>query len=131
MRAPLATFQYIVMRAIQRLGNEAYGMAIEDYITNELPELALTVDLAQIYITTKRLLEPPGYLTVREAPAPGGSGHTVKIYRVSEEGARVLDQAAAFFAAVAKLEGENPYAKTSASPRTQQNKHTRTRPRAR
>jgi DNA-binding PadR family transcriptional regulator len=128
MRAPLGTFQYIAMRTIARLGDDAYGMAIEDYISNEI---GLTIDLAQVYITTKRLLEC-GYLTAREMPAPGGSGHTVKVYRVSEEGARVLKEAAAFFAAVAKLDQEaNPHGSTTPPRAGQKKARTKRRTRSR
>jgi DNA-binding PadR family transcriptional regulator len=130
MRAPLATFQYIVLRTIQRLGKSAYGMAIEDYITAHLSQLASKIDIAQIYITTKRLSEL-GFVDDKAGPAPNGSGHTVKFYRVSEDGVRALKEAAAFFAAVAQLEGVHPHDKTTMPSEASQDKRTRARPRAR
>jgi DNA-binding PadR family transcriptional regulator len=130
MRKTLATFQYIVMRTVQRLGKGAYGMAIEEYITEHLPQLAAKIDVAQIYITTKRLTEL-GYLADTAGPAPNGSGHTVKFYRVSEDGRRALEEAAAFYAAVAQLEGFDPHEKTSMPARASHAKHARALPRAR
>lgn len=105
MKAPLATFQYIVIRTVQRLGrHHAYGMAIEEYITTTLPELANRIDIAQVYVTTKRLTKL-GFLVPSEGQAPHGTGHTVMFYTVTPAGVRAADEAAAFFAAVAQLNG--------------------------
>lgn len=105
MKAPLATFQYIVIRTVERLGpRQAYGMAIEEYVTTNLPEIAKKIDIAQVYVTTKRLTKL-GFLVRSEGQAPNGSGHKVTFYAVTAAGVRAADESAAFFAAVAQLNG--------------------------
>lgn len=116
MQAPLATFQYIVFRAVQRLGRHAaYGMAVEDYITSHLPDLAKKIDAAQIYITAKRL-KKLGYLDAHDGQPSNQSRHTVTFYSVTAQGVRAADEAAAFYAAIHKLEKGDRTSQQPASP---------------
>lgn len=88
----LGGFQQLVMLAVVRLGNEAYGTRIQD-------ELERTVDravaISTVYVTMERL-ERRGYVASWLAdPTPIRGGKAKRFYRVTKAGLKALQQSRA------------------------------------
>jgi DNA-binding PadR family transcriptional regulator len=82
------------MRALQTLpARDCYGVKIEEHITEHLDEV---VDLAQIYITLRRLQQRQ-FVTSKQAPSPASPGHVVTVYKLTRAGAQAISASTAFY----------------------------------
>jgi DNA-binding PadR family transcriptional regulator len=91
---PLGPFSYLVLRTVEKVPErECYGLRIEEQVSEYLREI---VDLAQVYVTLKRL-EAKGLIIGKQAPAPNDTGHTVTLYRLTHEGKQALSAASIFY----------------------------------
>lgn len=90
MTQHLGDLQHVVMVAVARLGDEAYGGAIQ----RELRSVAgrdLTV--SSIYVTLVRLEEQGLVASDRLDRRPGEVGRPRRVFTVTDEGWRVLREA--------------------------------------
>ena len=87
-KAELGELETLVMLAVLRLGDGAYGMSIRDEVA-ERGGRRLT--RGATYATISRL-ERKGFLdhTLGEASSEGGGGRAKRYFRVTDEGLRVL-----------------------------------------
>ena len=85
----LGEFEMVVLLAILRLGDEAYGIAIR----NELErETSREITMGAIYKTLGRM-EEKGYVSARIGPpTPQRGGRRKKIYRLEPIGSRAVKQ---------------------------------------
>lgn len=85
----LGGFQQLVMLAVVRLGEDAYGVRIQD----ELEQTAgRSVSISTVYVTMERL-ERRGYIASWLAdPTPIRGGKSKRYYRVTRAGLRALRQ---------------------------------------
>jgi len=91
---PLGTFAFEVMKAIMELGpKKSYGLNINEHLMNKLRAI---VDLAQVYVTLRRLKEQ-GFLKSKVVPAPSGKRHMVVLYKITKAGAEALAASRAFY----------------------------------
>jgi DNA-binding PadR family transcriptional regulator len=88
----LGEFELVVLLAILRLGDDAYGIAIR----NELErETSREITMGAIYKTLGRM-EEKGYVSARIGPpTPQRGGRRKKIYRLEPAGSRAVKQACA------------------------------------
>ena len=85
----LGEFERVVLLAVLRLGDDAYGVTIQNELERETSR-ELTV--GAIYKTLGRLQEK-GYVSVRIGdPTPQRGGRRKKYYRVDPLGSRALRQ---------------------------------------
>jgi DNA-binding PadR family transcriptional regulator len=85
----LGEFELVVVLAVLRLGDDAYGVTIRDEIERETSR-ELTV--GAIYKTLGRL-QQKGYVSVRIGdPTPQRGGRRKKLYRLEPLGLRALRQ---------------------------------------
>lgn len=83
MSPSLGDLQHLVMVAVARLGDEAYGGAVQT-VLRELADRDVTV--SSVYVTLVRL-EEQGLLTSRSRhPDPGSVGRPRRIFAVTEAG---------------------------------------------
>jgi DNA-binding PadR family transcriptional regulator len=83
-------FELVVLLAILRLGDDAYGVTIHDELTRETSR---DVTMGAIYKTLGRL-EDKGYVSARLGdPTPQRGGRRKKIYRVEAAGSRAIQRA--------------------------------------
>ena len=88
----LGEFELIVLLAVLRLGDQAYGVTIQTELERETSR-QLTV--GAIYKTLGRL-QQKGYVSVRIGdPTPQRGGRRKKYYRVESLGSRALKQSVA------------------------------------
>jgi len=82
-------FEQIVMLAVTRLGDNAYGMTVRAEIEQRT---ARKVSLGAVYSTLDRL-ETKGYVTSKQA-AGGGEreGRAKRFFRVTAQGVRALNE---------------------------------------
>ena len=93
----LGEFELLVLLAVLRLGDDAYGVTIRDELRRET---ARELTLGAIYKTLGRL-ERKGYLNVRIGdPTPERGGRRKKLYHLEPLGSRALKQS---FAAIRRL----------------------------
>jgi PadR family transcriptional regulator, regulatory protein PadR len=89
-RQQLGSFEEIVLLAVIRLGDNAYGVTISRAIgeaTGKEPSIGA------IYTTLERL-EEKGFVSPRQGePTPERGGRAKRYYSVTGAGQRVLDQA--------------------------------------
>ena len=93
-RAPLylGEFELLVLLAILRLDQDAYGVTIRDALE---AETSREVALGAIYKTLGRL-EDKGYLSSRLGdPTPQRGGRRKKLYRLEPLGSRAVKQSCA------------------------------------
>jgi PadR family transcriptional regulator PadR len=80
-------FEVLVMMAVQRLGDDAYGITIRSELERETSR---TITLGTIYKTLMRL-ESKGYLRSRTSPPMAErGGRRKKLYEVSPTGLDVV-----------------------------------------
>ena len=82
-------FEQLVMLAVARLGDSAYGMAVRKEIE---ARTARKVSLGAVYSTLERL-EAKGYVTSKQKP--GGEereGRARRFFRMSAAGVRALNE---------------------------------------
>ena len=88
----LGEFELLLLLAVLRLGDDAYGVTIRDELERETSR-ELTV--GAIYKTLGRL-QQKGYVCVRIGdPTPQRGGRRKKFYRVEPLGSRALKQSVA------------------------------------
>jgi len=88
----LGEFELLVLLAVLRLGQDAYGVTIREELERET---ARDLTLGAIYKTLGRL-ERKGYLSVRIGePTPERGGRRKKLYTLQPLGTRALKQSMA------------------------------------
>ena len=89
----LGEFEYIVLLAISRLGSEAFGARISDFLINQTKR---DIALAQTYVSLGRL-ENKGLVVSRNSePKPERGGRSRRIFELEDLGASVLRENMAF-----------------------------------
>jgi DNA-binding PadR family transcriptional regulator len=83
----LGEFEQIVLAALLRLGENAYGMAVR----REIEERATRqTSIGAVYATLERL-ESKGYVSSYEGdPTPERGGRAKRFFRIESDGMRVL-----------------------------------------
>ena len=89
----LSVFLYLIMRAILRLGEDAYGAMLEEHLNDRFK---LGIDGAQVYHALKAL-ERAAYVTRVLRPAPKGRENPVYVYSVTEIGGEAMKVARSFY----------------------------------
>ena len=88
----LGEFELLMLLAVLRLGEDAYGVTIRDEIERETSR---EVTVGAIYKTLGRL-QRKGYVSVRIGePTPQRGGRRKKLYRLEPLGSRALRQSVA------------------------------------
>jgi DNA-binding PadR family transcriptional regulator len=88
----LGEFEFFVMIAVARLGDDAYGIRVRQMIETNTGR---AVSIGAVYTTLGRL-EDKGLIRFRLTdPQPVAGGRARKVFRVTAEGARTVRQAAA------------------------------------
>ena len=88
----LGEFELLVLLAVLRLSDDAYGVTIRDELEKETSR---ELSLGAIYKTLGRL-QQKGYVTVRIGePTPQRGGRRKKLYRLEPLGNRALKQSIA------------------------------------
>lgn len=88
----LGEFELLVLLAVLRIGDDAYGVTIRAELERETSR---ELTLGAIYKTLGRL-EQKGYLSVRTGePTPERGGRRKKLYHLEPLGARALKQSVA------------------------------------
>ena len=86
----LGAFEQLVLFAVLRLGENAYGVTIRETLEERTGR---SVSSGALYTALARL-EERGLVTSRVGdPTPGRAGRPPKYYRVAPEGARALQSA--------------------------------------
>ena len=107
MAAPptLGEFEHIVLLAILRLGENAYGVTLRQEIqerTDRHPSPGA------LYITVDRL-ENKGFVSSRFGdPTPQRGGRAKRFYRVRPAGSKAVERAEAAFVALGRMLGRDP-----------------------
>lgn len=98
-RRPIGPFTFLVLDALRKLPPaHRYGAAIEEHLSARIKQL---VDLAQVYVTLKRL-EGKQLIAAKEMPAPSGSAHTVVCYTITAKGNHAFTEAIPLYRQVGK-----------------------------
>jgi DNA-binding PadR family transcriptional regulator len=85
-KAPLGPYQVQVMRAIDALGDDAYGGRIEAHLV----ELGFKSNRGEVYGATTRMAER-GFLSERTLPnLQRGGNYTVTVYALTKTGREAL-----------------------------------------
>lgn len=85
----LGEFEQIVLLALARLGENAYGVAIHEEI---LATTGRDVSIPAVYVTLSRL-EDKGYVSSRTGePTPTRGGRARRFYRIERAGVQALEQ---------------------------------------
>jgi len=79
----LGDLQHLVMVAVARLGDDAYGGAIQEEL---LRVAGRDVSVSSVYVTLVRLEELGLVESTRETASRGGAGRPRRIFRVTDEG---------------------------------------------
>jgi DNA-binding PadR family transcriptional regulator len=85
----LGEFEQLVMLAVLRLAQDAYGMEVRREIAQRTGRDAA---IGAVYATLERLREK-GFLRTHEAASDHDTGRMRRAYQVTAEGRRALDQA--------------------------------------
>jgi len=85
----LGEFEQIVLLALARLGENAYGVAIHEEI---LATTGRDVSIPAVYVTLSRL-EDKGYVSSHTGePTPTRGGRARRFYRIERAGVQALEQ---------------------------------------
>ena len=97
----LGRFDHLLLLAVMRLGDAAYGMTIRR-------ELAEHTGRGAIYTALARL-EARGYVQSHLGePTPERGGRAKRFYRVRPAGAKAIERAEAAFVALGRMLGRDP-----------------------
>ena len=108
VRDYLGEFEHIVLLAVLRLGEQAYGVTVRREIAERTGRDA---SIGAIYATLDRL-QRKGYVTSRFAdPTPERGGRSKRYFRVTAEGASAIQRTRQALSAMA--EGLKPLARHS------------------
>ena len=91
MPAPdyLGEFEHIVLLALLRLGDEAYGVTVREEIQSRTRR---EVSIGAVYATLDRL-ETKGYIrSHRGAPTPQRGGRSKRFFRVTAQGMAAVNR---------------------------------------
>ncbi len=101
----LGRFNHLLLLAVMRLGDEAYGMTIR----RELAEhTGREIAVGAIYTALARL-ETRGYVRSRLGdPTPERGGRAKRFYRVLAAGSKAVERAEAAFVALGRELGRTP-----------------------
>lgn len=95
----LGRFDHLLLLAVMRLGDGAYGMTIR----RELADVTGREIAAGAIYTALARLETRGYVRSRLGePTPERGGRAKRFYRVLAEGAKAVERAEAAFAALGR-----------------------------
>ncbi len=87
MSGSLGEFEQLILLAMLRLGEDAYGVTIQDSIHSRTER---DVSIGSVYTTLDRL-EKKGYVSSRMGdPTPERGGRRKKLYQLEAAGARAL-----------------------------------------
>ncbi len=90
MSGSLGEFEQLILLAMLRLGDDAYGVTIQDSIQSRTRR---DVSIGSVYTTLDRL-ERKGYVSSRMGdPTPERGGRRKKLYQLEADGARALTHA--------------------------------------
>lgn len=90
----LGELEHMILLAVLRLGEEAYGMAIRDELANEVGR---EVKRSAAYITLERL-SGKGYLTTRMGDStPERGGRAKRYYQITAAGREALRESGLAF----------------------------------
>ena len=104
----LGEFEHLVLLAVLRLGEQAYGVTVRREIAERTGRDA---SIGAIYATLDRL-QRKGYVTSRFAdPTPERGGRSKRYFRVTAEGASAIQRTRQALSAMA--EGLKPLARHS------------------
>lgn len=99
MSTHLGEFESLILMALLRLGEEAYGASIRREIEGRTGR---NVSIGSVYTTLERL-ERKGYIDARVgAPTPQRGGRRKKHYRVRAAGQEALERTVRAFRAMAE-----------------------------
>jgi PadR family transcriptional regulator PadR len=86
----LGELEQMVLLAVRRLGDEAYGLGIMDVLQERVGR---SVSRGTVYVTLDRL-EEKGLLSSRQGPTvPGRGGRPRRLLTVTDEGLEALAEA--------------------------------------
>src|SRR5262245_54405140 len=92
MKDSLATLEQLALTAVALLGDNAYGMNVNNKAEQLLGK---SINLGGMYVTLDRL-QVKGYLTSKESePLPERGGRRKRCYFLTPAGERALQEAAA------------------------------------
>jgi PadR family transcriptional regulator PadR len=94
----LGAFEQLLLFAVLRLGDDAYGVAIRETLEERTGR---AYSAGAIYTALNRLEERGLVTSHLGEPTPGRAGRPPKYYRVEPEGARALQEAYSSIRAVA------------------------------
>lgn len=87
MRLHVGELELVILLAVLRLGDDAYGVTVREVLTGETGR---EFTLGTIYKTLSRLDEK-GYISSRDGePSPERGGRRKRLYRVEPLGARAM-----------------------------------------
>lgn len=92
MAQPLGEFEQLVLLALLRLGEEAYGVPVREEIAQRTGR---SVSLGSVYSTLARLETKRLVRATLGAPTPERGGRRKKFYRMLPAGERALNHALA------------------------------------
>lgn len=86
-RESLGEFEHLVLLALLRLSDQAYGVTVRQEIAQRIDR---DVSIGAVYATLDRL-ETKGYVTSRRGePTPERGGRSKRFFRVTASGARAV-----------------------------------------
>jgi PadR family transcriptional regulator, regulatory protein PadR len=106
--APLGSLELVILLAVARLGDDAYGLAIRDDVSERTGH---DYSVGAIYTTLERLADKGLVSTRMSEPLPVRGGRARRHFKVTAAGSRALRQAervaASVWTAVGQL-GQKP-----------------------
>jgi DNA-binding PadR family transcriptional regulator len=89
-KTPLGSLELVILLAVTRLGDDAYGLAIREDVSNRTGH---DYSVGAIYTTLERLAEKGLVSTRMSDPLPVRGGRARRHFKVTAAGQRALRQA--------------------------------------
>ena len=89
-KSPLGSLELVILLAVARLGDDAYGLAIRDDVSERTGH---DYSVGAIYTTLERLAEKELVSTRMSEPLPVRGGRARRHFKVTAAGQRALRQA--------------------------------------
>jgi PadR family transcriptional regulator PadR len=102
----LGRFEYSVLRAIESLGDDAYGARIGVYLSDQLKK---PVTAPQVYMTLERLAKQGFVRSEATNPLPQQGGRSRRRFMIEAEGARAMARTQAAFSGSPSSQQEDDY----------------------
>jgi PadR family transcriptional regulator PadR len=102
----LGRFEYSVLRAIESLGEDAYGARIGVYLSDQLKK---PVTAPQVYMTLERLAKQGFVRSEATNPLPQQGGRSRRRFIIEAEGARAMERTQAAFSGSPSSQQEDDY----------------------